>query len=498
MTIATPGASLAVTPKRGAPPADSVGAILASGAVCVALATDIETLSATASKPVPPASSAALAAATLAAARGDALTAATSVFGGLLPDGSVAGVPSVADLEAARGAAITRLGIPAGTRSAYDPRRKKRVDLVEAGARLGVEVVEVTDLAAAYALMTGAELPRPRPVESEAMELEGAIERRLETAYQSWRQRLAPEWSRVLERGEAGLGRRARRLVARLQREVAGAEKERASGQVASGLLRLRRAYAGSREVSRLAARGPGLDEAARRAEREVLAGAVDKAFEGIRSDGFGTAGETAGRAVRAAALWEARTLAAAEVAGPDYFAREARARMLLAAAADAVELEGSWGPAQPIEASRATAIAAGHRRAAAGLGRPGGAELGEPRAGDPLIALATARRAHLDAWIALARRDLLGLERHPEDGAVTGARNPKALARLVELADQAARRAARAAAVATGSVPVTARVLYQAARSLRGGTAAEVTEALELYWRSGWLSELVVIGARR
>jgi hypothetical protein len=467
--------------------------------VCAALATDIEVVSATTDVAAGAGSSAAIAAATLASARGDAPIDGAAILGGLLPDGSIAGAPTPGDVEAARAAGIKRLGIPAGTRSAYDPGRKKRVDLVEAGAAAGIEIIELADLADAYALLTGADLPRPEPAASEDMELEGAIERRLEASYQGWRQRLAPQWSRVLERGEARLGDRARRLVARLHRGVAAAEQERASGQVASALYRLRRAYALSREAMRLGSRGPDMPEAERRVELEALVAAIEAAIEAIRSDGFGDVGEVIGRSIRAADLAAARALVAIDaVDSADYFRREAAARALLATASGAVEIEGSWGTKAAIPAARAGLLAAAHHRAAAALGDTARFDLDGSRDGDVLAELAAARRAHLEAWTGLARRELLGLERHPKSGAITAARNPKALERLLELADDAARRRARAAQVAAGAIPVTARLLYQAARSLRDGTVTEKLEALELYWRSGWLSELAVTVSRK
>lgn len=495
VSVTSGGKRIAVTPRaqttRGA------AAAIASAAVCAALDLDPGQLRIGTSPKVGARDAAVVAAAGLAGARRDPLVARSTLIGGLLPDGSVAGTPAVAAIDAAAAAGIKRLGIPAGTRSAYDPARKKRVDLVSHGAAAGVEVIEVVDLGAAYALMTGATLPQPRPVASEQMELGGDVDRRLEAAYQSWRQRLAPEWARVLQRGEGRLDAPERRLVSRLQRTVAAAEKEHAGGLAASALHRIQRAYALSRELARRS--GRPVDEAERHAEIEVLSASIDEAIAAIRSDGFGTAGEVIGRVVRGRQLMRARALAAGAVAaGNAFFEREATARMLLAAAAGAVEIEGSWGAAAAMKPARAAAIARAHRRQASMLSTAGAAGdgFGDKRPGDPLLALAAARGQHLAAWIAVARAELLGIERHT--GGAIGVSDPKALARLLELADEAARQSARAALIAAGAVPVTARIHYQSARALRAGDAVDQLEALELYWRSSWLSELAVLISRR
>ena len=485
----------ALAPKR--PPALGAGAALATAAATQALALDAGRLWLGAGSETGARDAAAIAVAGLASARRDRLAGKATAVGGVLPDGSLAGAPSVADIDRAAAAGITRVGIPAGTRNAYDRGRKKRVDLVSHGAGAGVEVIEVVDLAAAYKLMTGAALPQPRPVTSEEMELGGEVDRRLEAAYQSWRQRLAPEWARVLERGEARLDEAERQLIDRLKQTVAAAEKEHAGGLAASALHRIRSAYARSRELARRASRP--LPEPERQVEIEALATAIAEALQAIRADGFGNAGEVIGRAVRARMLARARSLAASALAAGDgYFEREATARMLLSAAADAVEIEGSWGAAAAIRAARAASLARAHRQLAAPLSKapPAGPELDGKQPGDALIELAAARAAHLRAWVATGRAVLLGIERRPKTGAVL-VRDPKSLVRLLELADQSARSGARAAKIAAGEVPVLARVRYQSARVLRGGDVVDQLEALELYWESAWLSQLAVLASR-
>jgi hypothetical protein len=100
----------------------------------------------------------------VAALRGDQVRDDAAMTGTINPDGSigvVGGVPH--KIEAAAKAGKKLVVIPAGFRVMRDENLKKEVDLFEHGKKHGVEVREVSDLFAAYQLMTGKELPRLAP-----------------------------------------------------------------------------------------------------------------------------------------------------------------------------------------------------------------------------------------------------------------------------------------------------------------------------------------------
>lgn len=80
----------------------------------------------------------------------------TTMTGTINPDGSigmVAGIP--AKLRAAHEAGMKRVLVPAGFKLSVDPATGKKVDTIEAGKKLGIEVLEVGSLYEALAYLTG-------------------------------------------------------------------------------------------------------------------------------------------------------------------------------------------------------------------------------------------------------------------------------------------------------------------------------------------------------
>ena len=95
-----------------------------------------------------------------------------TMTGTINPDGSagpVGGIPQ--KMEGAKAAGMTRFGYPIGCRNARDLKTGRTVDLHDKGAELGLEVKEIRDLADAYELMTGQELPRYEEATESDMEL---------------------------------------------------------------------------------------------------------------------------------------------------------------------------------------------------------------------------------------------------------------------------------------------------------------------------------------
>jgi predicted S18 family serine protease len=114
----------------------------------------------------------------LAAMTGEAMHEKTTLTGALAPDGTlmpIAGIP--AKLAAAQRGGKTVVGIPAGQSVVFQA--DTPVDVTALGRSLGVRVVEVPDLYAAYALLTGKTLARPLPVPAAQMELSPPLLRSL-------------------------------------------------------------------------------------------------------------------------------------------------------------------------------------------------------------------------------------------------------------------------------------------------------------------------------
>lgn len=491
-------------PTRGGSAARAV----ADAAASSSLGLDLGSVTTTIDGEPPLEGSGALAAATLASLRGAPVSSKAVVLGGVLPDGTLA-LPHLgpATIERAAAAGASRIGFPAGMRHSREPGSGKRVDLVELAASHHVTAVEVTDVAAAYRFLTGRTLPQPRPLEEQRMELAGDIEGRVEAACDRWRARLAPEWARVLQRGEAGLSDPLRRLGERAGKLVAAAERDRTEGLFAPALHRFVGAYRLSRQLARAAAPGSGPGAEALAAEAAALGGDIDRALAKAVREAPASLGAALGAAARIRTLLAARRqvqLAAAATATPRrYFAREAAARTLFFRAEDAAAIEGSWGRPAHLEPRRAGALIAGYRAAAAAMAAAAGGDsepaVALPAGGEAALLgkLAAARADEQRAWSRLARARLLALELHPVTRQVTSVGEPKALSRLLDRADRAALASARVAEVAAGEVPVAARLAYQAARSVRDGDAADKIEALELYWSVGARCELAALLSR-
>jgi hypothetical protein len=84
-----------------------------------------------------------------------------------------------------------------------------------------------------------------------------------------------------------------------------------------------------------------------------------------------------------------------------------------------------------------------------------------------------------------------------PITGQPTAVGYEKAFINMLGAAERKAREHARAAKVATGTIPVQARLSYQTARVLRTGDLADRLHALELYWASSVYSQTAVMLAR-
>lgn len=154
-----------------------------------------------------------------------------------------------------------------------------------------------------------------------------------------------------------------------------------------------------------------------------------------------------------------------------------------------------------PLEAARQRAralepdyrIAELPRSAAGGLPHELAAAWGDGSLATGLLALAGARAAYLGAARVIAKYDAPGAHAEP-----TGAGSPpQALRALLATSERAARAAARAAEVATGAIPVEARLAYQRAVVEAAGGAGDPLDALADLWAATAASETAVLLAR-
>jgi hypothetical protein len=135
-------------------------------------------------------------------------------------------------------------------------------------------------------------------------------------------------------------------------------------------------------------------------------------------------------------------------------------------------------------------------RGAASGLPHEIAAAWGEGSLGAGLLALAAARAAYHSAALVIAKYDALGV--HSDDsGRIASVNHPQAFRALLASAERAARAAARSAQVATGAIPVQARLAYQVAVIEAAGGLDDQLDALAELWTATAFSEAAVSLAR-
>jgi hypothetical protein len=95
----------------------------------------------------------------------------------------------------------------------------------------------------------------------------------------------------------------------------------------------------------------------------------------------------------------------------------------------------------------------------------------------------------------------LSGLSGIPRTPGISGkgatVTHEQALVPMLERAERAARAGARAARIATGAIPVQAKLAYQHASAKRGGATSDKLAALALYWMASAHSRTAVMLAR-
>lgn len=135
-----------------------------------------------------------LSATIIALINGDELRADSTMTGCVNPDGSagpVGGIPQ--KLEGAKAAGLKRFGYPIGNRTARDERTGQTVDIIDHAAALGLEAVEIRDVADAYTFMTGKTLPSTEPASELDMELDRDLHGKLRARVLAWESRLTTQ-----------------------------------------------------------------------------------------------------------------------------------------------------------------------------------------------------------------------------------------------------------------------------------------------------------------
>ncbi|HSD86022.1 MAG TPA: hypothetical protein VLB44_00855, partial [Kofleriaceae bacterium] len=112
------------------------------------------------------------------------------------------------------------------------------------------------------------------------------------------------------------------------------------------------------------------------------------------------------------------------------------------------------------------------------------------------LFSLAGSELAYFHAAELIAKYYSLEIKKG-EDGDITGVEHEKAFATMLESAERNARANAHAAKIATGNIPVQAKLAYELAMVERDGSTADKLEALSQYWASSAFSQTAVMLAR-
>ena len=522
----------------------------------------------------------------LAALLGHPVAADATMTGTINPDGTigpVAGIPQ--KFEAAIAAGKKRLGYPLGLRQAIDANSGQEVDLVELAAARGAVAVEVADVFAAVELLTGKTLPRPVPVEVEAMAPPPSVLAALDRQYEHWHALIVPTWPQVLTLASSAA---APGVISGFARQAIAdyelAERLRAEGNGAAALRLLNRAWfaaataTSSAEILALAV-APDLDGAlARLTQAEELATSTDQALAALGEQKPDTMGghlqlmsafrlaitgwafrsmastehlpkaRAAITALAALPAAERKLASAAHRAAPDVVTAVgavARAVVGLGRAASTLEVEAATTLDYRCSLPNVRRLATSFRAAAASnlayLDALFVAELAKAQrvpvdqakvmfaAREPgyLVALIGANVTTMDglpsalktAWgedsIAWALFTLtagelsfgetssliteyyslqteLGL-----DGRVVSVAHPAALDNMLAWAERRTREYARAAQVATGSVPVQTQLYYQIAAQQQTGDLPDKLSALSTYWTAMQFAQTAVMLAR-
>ena len=123
--------------------------------------------------------------------------------------------------------------------------------------------------------------------------------------------------------------------------------------------------------------------------------------------------------------------------------------------------------------------------------------EWGEDTIAWGLASLAGSELSWFKTSLLIAKWYSLGVDIDHDTSRPTTVEHEKAFINMLASAERSARENARAAKVATGSIPVQSRIAYQNAKVLREGDLGDKLDALEAFWESSVYSQTAVMLAR-
>jgi uncharacterized protein len=113
------------------------------------------------------------------------------------------------------------------------------------------------------------------------------------------------------------------------------------------------------------------------------------------------------------------------------------------------------------------------------------------------LMQLAASELAYAKSAELVAKYYSLSIQKDPNTGRVTQVEHEKAFMTMLASAERTARSNARAARIATGGIPVQAKLAYQLATVQREGDVQDKIDALANFWTSSAFSQTAVMLAR-
>ncbi len=148
------------------------------------------------------------------------------------------------------------------------------------------------------------------------------------------------------------------------------------------------------------------------------------------------------------------------------------------------------------IEPDYLVALMLGQVQTAEGLPYEIKAAWGDHSVGWGLASLAAGQLGALDAALVLAKYITIGLAAD-DRGSVAGVDHEASFAQLLAAAERNARASARAAKIATGVIPMRAKLAYELALVERGGDVNDRLDALGELWAATVMSQTAVMMAR-
>lgn len=512
----------------------------------------------------------------------------TATMTGIInPDGTIGPVSGIPEkFKGSMEKGKKKLGYPIGSRWARSAATGKLVDLVELAREGGAEAVEVANIQGAYKLLTGKTLPEPVPVPEADMAVDRDTSAALDAKYKEWQDRLAGEWSTLIQLGQAGrLPLIITAMAGQAQRLAVQAEQLHKKGLAGAAYSRMLQAwvYAASAtdaydilskvqagDISAAVAsmnQLDKLDQGTAEVFKKIgsfkpttmgghllMMGAFQAALRGwgfkvfaadnvaktrsflaslsmvSRADlGSPAVAEEVAKIVAPTVLLIGKTVAETALAVQRMEFESEKTVNYMCSLPNLRRLSTSFESAsaagmnyfdtllvQPIAAQAGVSVEFARHRlsmrepgylvafmmsrlavASDGLPAELKKEWGESSLPWRIMSLAASEHSYFDAASLIAKYYSLDVKTDEITGRIVGVEHEKAFVHMLASAERAARASARAARIATGSIPVQAKLAYQLAGVVREGDMHDKLEALLGYWNASAYSQVAVMLAR-